>query len=284
MMAGLLRLLAKLRLPALHRIGVVLGWFVYFASPVYATRIRGNLAASGIYHEPEALDRAVRACVGETGKAAIETAKIWFGDTREVEGFTRCDTWSAMEEARAQGRGVLLLVPHLGSFEMIGFYTGQRMPLTALYRPPRLRWLEPLMVAGRGRGHGAVAPANLRGVRLLYKALKRGEIVGLLPDQAPQLGEGVWTDFFGRPAYTMTLVRRLQKQTGAEIVFAYGERLPTGRGFVLHFERFKEGELTEAAMNRTVENLIRRLPAQYLWSYNRHKVPKGVEPPPARTT
>ena len=105
----------------------------------------------------------------------------------------------------------------------------------------------------------------------------------MLPDQAPQLGEGIWTDFFGRPAYTMTLVRRLQKQTGAAVVFAYAERLSDGRGFRLHFERFTGDDLDEASMNRTVENLIRRTPTQYLWSYNRHKVPAGVEPPPPRS-
>ncbi len=284
MTARLLRLLAKLRLSTLHRIGAALGWLVYFGSGVYSMRIRSNIAASGIYGDPADLDRAVHACVAETGKIAVETVKIWFGDVAEIETLIRCDTWSAMEEARARGRGVLLLVPHLGSFEAVGFYTAQRVPMTALYRPPRVAWLEPLMVKGRSRGHGAVAPANLRGVRLLYKALKRGEVVGLLPDQAPQLGEGVWTDFFGRPAYTMTLVRRLQKQTGAAVVFAYGERLPEGRGYVLRFERFDGADLDEATMNRCVENLIRRSPTQYLWSYNRHKIPAGAEPPPARSS
>jgi KDO2-lipid IV(A) lauroyltransferase len=116
-------------------------------------------------------------------------------------------------------------------------------------------------------------------VRLLYKALQRGEAVGLLPDQAPQTGEGAWADFFGRPAYTMTLVKRLQKQTGAAVIFAFAERLPESQGFVLHFERYGGAEIDEHDLNRAVENLIRRKPTQYLWSYNRYKVPKGVSPP-----
>ena len=222
MIAALLRLLAKLRLLTLHRIGTVIGWLVYFASPVYATRIRTNLAASGICKDSTALDDAVRGCVAETGKTALETAKIWFGDPGELAVLTRCSSWNVLEEALAAGRGVLLLSPHLGSFEAAGFYTAQRTRMTALYRPPRMHPLEPLMTAGRARGHATVAPANLRGVRLLYKALKKGEVVGVLPDQAPQVGEGVWADFFGRPAYTMTLVRRLQRQTGAAVVFCYG--------------------------------------------------------------
>jgi Kdo2-lipid IVA lauroyltransferase/acyltransferase len=137
------------------------------------------------------------------------------------------------------------------------------------------------MVRGRSRGKARVAPANLKGVRTLYKALKRGEAIGLLPDQAPQMGEGAWAGFFGRPAYTMTLVRRLTKQTGAAVVFAFAERLPSGKGYVLHFERYAGEDLDEHEMNRAVEALIRRCPTQYLWSYNRHKVPAGVPAPAA---
>ena len=90
------------------------------------------------------------------------------------------------------------------------------------------------------------------------------------------MGEGVWADFFGRPAYTMTLVRRLQKQTGAAVIFAFAERLPGGRGYALHFERYRGDAIDEPAMNRAVEATIRRCPTQYLWSYNRYKVPAGA--------
>jgi Kdo2-lipid IVA lauroyltransferase/acyltransferase len=161
-------------------------------------------------------------------------------------------------------------------------YVAQRVPLTALYRPPRQRWLEPLMIRGRTRGGANVAPATLRGVRTLYKALQRGEAVGLLPDQAPQTGEGVWANFFGRPAYTMTLVRRLQKQTGAAVFFVFAERLSKGRGYVLHLEAYKGDELDETALNRAIEDMVRRCPTQYLWSYNRYKVPHGATAPPSR--
>jgi KDO2-lipid IV(A) lauroyltransferase len=135
------------------------------------------------------------------------------------------------------------------------------------------------MLAGRNRGNARVSPATLRGVRTLYKALQRGEAVGLLPDQAPQVGEGAWANFFGRPAYTMTLVRRLHKQSGAVVVFGYAERLPKGAGYRLHLERFEGAELDERELNARIEALVRRCPTQYLWSYNRYKVPAGVEKP-----
>ena len=280
-MTALLRLLARLPLAWLHRIGEALGWFVYIASPVYAARMRENLDASGIYANNVELRRALKRNIVETGRGAMEIAKVWFDDLDKVEQLVECTTWNAVEEAQREGRGIIFLTPHLGCFEAAAIYTAQRVPLTSLYRPPRQTWLEPLMIKGRSRGNAQVAPANLKGVRTLYKALKRGEAVGLLPDQAPQLGEGAWADFFGRRAYTMTLPGRLQKQTGAAVIFAFAERLPSGKGYLLHFERHRGGVLDEHSLNRAVEDLIRRCPTQYLWSYNRHKVPRGAPSPAA---
>ena len=283
-MTSLLRLLARFPLAWLHTAGAALGWFVYIASPVYAARMRENLGGSGIYTDDATRKRALRKCIAETGKGAVEIAKVWFDDLDKVTGLVECRTWAVIEEAQRDGRGIIFLTPHLGCFEVSAIYTAQRVPLTALYRPPHQRWLEPLMVRGRSRGKARVSPANLRGVRTLYKALQRGEAVGLLPDQAPQAGEGTWADFFGRPAYTMTLVRRLQKQTRAAVIFAFAERLPSGRGYLLHFERYRGDDLDERELNRCVEKLIRSCPTQYLWSYNRYKVPAGAEKPEAART
>lgn len=278
-MSLLLRLLARFPLAWLHTAGAALGWFVYRVSPVYAARMRENLTASGIYTDGERLKRALRECIAETGKGAVEIAKIWFDDLDKVTGLVECHSWDEIEEAKREGRGIIFLTPHLGCFEVCATYTAQRLPLTALYRPPHQRWLEPVMIRGRSRGKARVSPANLRGVRTLYKALQRGEAVGLLPDQAPQMGEGSWADFFGRPAYTMTLVRRLHKQTRAAVIFLFAERLPSGKGYLLHLERYRGDELDERELNRCIEDMIRRCPTQYLWSYNRYKVPAGAPKP-----
>jgi KDO2-lipid IV(A) lauroyltransferase len=279
MILSVLRLLARLPLAWLHAIGAVLGRVVYLASPVYAARMRENLAASGIFASAEALRRALGESIKHTGKGVTEIAKVWFDDAAKVDALVRCDTWDVVERAQREGRGVIFLTPHLGCFEVCALYIAQRIPITVLYRPPRQRWLEPLMIRGRNRGQARVEPATLRGVRAFYKALQRGEAVGLLPDQAPQVGEGAWADFFGRPAYTITLVRRLQKQTGAAVIFVFAERLAHGRGYSLFFERYAQPEIDEGALNHAIEGLIRRCPTQYLWSYNRYKVPKGAEPP-----
>ncbi len=281
MLAAVFRLLARLPLSWLHRGGSALGWLVYWSSPSYAARLRENLYASGVCGGESQCGAVLRAAVAEAGKGLAELVAVWFGKEEYVARLVvECEHWEVVETARKRGKGILFLTPHLGCFEISALYGAQRMPLVVLYRPPKLAWIEPLMIAGRSRWQAVVAPANLRGVRMLYKALARGEAVGLLPDQAPGVGEGAWADFFGRPAYTMTLVRRLQQASGAAVIMAFAERLPAGRGYRLHLDELPAQNLDEAALNRAVEAQVRRCPEQYLWSYNRYKVPAGAVAPP----
>lgn len=280
MIIPVLRLLARLPLSWLHRAGAVLGWAVYGLSPRYRRHLRENLYGSGLCGSAAACRKLLRQAAAETGKGLTELIAVWFGPDKKISGLVRCDAWNVVEEARRGGKGLIFLTPHLGCFEISALYGAQRLPITVLYRPPKLRWLEPLMIAGRSRWQSVAAPATLKGVRMLYKALRRGEAVGLLPDQAPGVGEGAWADFFGRPAYTMTLVSRLQQATGAAVIMAFAERLPQGRGYHLHLQAVPTANLDETALNRAIEDMVRTCPAQYLWGYNRYKVPAGAEPPP----
>ncbi len=275
MIRMLFQCVGRLPLRVLHALGAAAGWLVYVCSPTYARRLRENLRASAVC-APHACAALQRQVVAETGKGAIELAAFWFGPDAALQRWVICDTWADVERARLPGQGILFLTPHLGGFEITAQYIAQRMPITVLYRPPKLRWLEPLMIAGRSRWQSRVAPANLRGVRLFLKALQRGEAVGLLPDQTPGVGEGRWAHFFGRPAYTMTLVSRLCQTTNALLVMMVAERLPRGQGYRLRFEPLPAGGFDETALNRAVETVVRRCPAQYLWGYNRYKVPAGA--------
>jgi Kdo2-lipid IVA lauroyltransferase/acyltransferase len=267
-MVMFLRLLARLPLSWIHAAGAALGWLVYWSSPTYAARLRENLYASGVCKDAAACGALLK---------QAELIAVWFGSDDKVVSYARCESWEVVEAVRRSGQGIIFLTPHIGCFEITAMYIAQRLPITVLYRPPRLRWVEPLMVAGRSRWQASVAPANLKGVRMFYKTLRQGGAVGLLPDQAPGVGEGAWADFFGRPAYTMTLVGRLQQATGAAVIMTYAERLPHGRGYQLHFERIKTEGLDAAALNRAIEDVVRRCPAQYLWGYNRYKVPAGAK-------
>jgi KDO2-lipid IV(A) lauroyltransferase len=283
MLVAVFRLLARLPLSWLHVAGVALGRLVYGCSPSYAARLRENLYASGVCSGEAQCKALLRDAVAEAGKGMTELAAVWFGSDEKVARLVvACEGWNVVEAARARGKGIIIVTPHLGCFEMVSLYFVQRQPMTVMYRPPRLAWLEPLMIAGRSRWQATVAPANLRGVRMLYRTLQHGGTVGLLPDQAPGAGDGVWADFFGRPAYTMTLVARLLRATGATAIMVFAERLPGGRGYHMHFEEVPTAQFDEAALNRAVETQVRRRPEQYLWSYNRYKVPAGAKAPPAK--
>jgi KDO2-lipid IV(A) lauroyltransferase len=157
------------------------------------------------------------------------------------------------------------------------------MPITVMYRSPKIRALEAVMRVGRSRGPAMTSvPADMAGVRAMLKALRRGEAIGVLPDQVPGVGEGEWVSFFGRPAYTMTLLARISEKTGAPVLLCFGERLPKGRGYRFSAEPLPAAQRSESplrVLNRAIEQMIRRRPEQYLWGYNRYKVPAGVQPP-----
>ena len=275
----LFRFLSRWPLRWLHGLGALLGHLAYGLSPTYRRHLRDNMAQAGI-------DVALRPqAIAEAGKQMLELARIWCRTLEETNTqVVTVDGWEHVEMARSTGHGILFLTPHLGCFEITAQFISASSPITVLYRAPKHKGLQTLILSGRQRPDLHLAPADLSGVRTLIKALKRGEAVGMLPDQAPKTGEGIWLDFFGRPAYTMTLAARLS-ETGATVLMAWGERLPDGAGYRLHFSpptQPLDGDTRSRAVqiNREIETLIRRCPSQYLWGYNRYKHPGGAEPPP----
>lgn len=278
---SLFRLAARLPLFALHRIGSVLGWAAYLLSRSYAARMRGNLGYAWAGNDTAGMRGVLHASIAETGKGLAELAWVWQRPLPEVTASVQaCHGWEHVEAARAQGKGIIFLTPHLGCFEVSALYAAERMPITVLYRPPKLLWLEDVMRGGRERAQLRLARTDVGGVRMLHKALQRGEAIGLLPDQVPGKGEGEWADFFGQPAYTMTLVGRLAKSSGAAVLMAYAERLPRGAGFVIHITplHFDHQQNVARQMNVALEEVVRACPTQYLWGYNRYKAPAGSIP------
>jgi Kdo2-lipid IVA lauroyltransferase/acyltransferase len=282
---GLLRLLARLPLRWYHAIGAGLGWIVYWSSARYASRLRDNLRASKVWTDEADYQRILRSAIAETGRQGMEILPLWFRPQSRVTPLVRaCVGEQAVLDAYAQGRGVVLLTPHLGCFEISAIYAAEHFPITVLYRTPRIAWLETLIVAGRGRGQEKLAPASLKGVRLLLKALRDKEAIGVLPDQVPSAGEGEWVEFFERPAYTMTLIGRLCETLDPAVFVAAARRLPHGRGYEIEVEPVVGGVSGADGirrMNAAIEHLVRKHPEQYLWSYNRYKQPRGAPPPPA---
>ena len=282
MLVAIFRFLSTFPLPVLHRLGAALGWLVYLVSPSYRRRMRANLALAGFS------DRLSQA-IAESGKSIVELPFIWCAAPERVSRHASVDNWALVQDTLASGRGIVFLTPHLGCFEIVAQEIALRTPLTVMYRPPRKAALIPLVEGARARHNLMLAPANLSGVRILAKCLKKGQPIGLLPDQVPSDGEGVWADFFGRSAYTMTLPAKLAQMGRARIILTYAERLPRGKGYLIHFVPFDatlDGSAADQArtINAAMEQLIARNPAQYFWSYNRYKVPPGARAPAPETT
>jgi len=290
-MASLVRWLSVCPLRLLHAIGALLGWVVYLLSPSYRRRLIDNATLAGVSPAQR------RAAVAEAGRLVMELPRLWLRPAAQpIADPVRWEGMDRLEPQLADRRGLVLLTPHMGSFELLAqSYAerfGDRKPLTVLYRPARKAWLRKLEETARARPALATAPASLAGVRLMIRALRRGETVGLLPDQVPPDGQGVWVPFFGRPAYTMTLAAKLVQQTGATVALVWSERLPRGAGYVVHVialpaplpER-RAGDDEAAAMaagalaiNRAMEALIHQRPEQYLWGYHRYKTPRQAAP------
>jgi KDO2-lipid IV(A) lauroyltransferase len=286
----LLRLLARLPLRANHALGVVVGRFVFVVSRRYRHRLVENLSASGLVERPDELRAVAHRNAEENGKSLMDLA--WaLTRSEQVAGRVRArHGWECVERLRAHNRPIIFVTPHLGAYDVAGRYLWYQMPILAMYKPHKIPWIDRLL--REGRNHGAapdgtnVAPATFAGVRMVLKHLRRGGCTVLLPDQVPSTGDGEWVEFFGRPAYTMTLPARLQEASGAAIVFCYAERLARGEGFDLHFMSLdhplpQDKRAAAREVNAMIERLIRQCPAQYLWCYNRYKRPRGAPPPPA---
>ena len=285
-MTLLLRLFARLSLKTNHAIGSALGLLAYLFSHNFSQLTYDNLQQSGLGPNEKSFRELLGQNVRETGKGITELIVAWFRPENEVAKLVvEDDGWEHVEAAQKLGKGIIFITPHLGCYDIAGRWLDHKIPTKFLYRAPKMAWVQKLMDAGRDRGEEKMVPADMSGVRTLMKTLKQGGSISILPDQVPGKGEGVWADFFGKSAYTMTLVTRLQNATQAPVMYYFAERLPQGRGYKVWLtpaaEAYSEDRNTAARqLNAALEDLIRQAPTQYLWSYNRYKRPAGAEPPP----
>lgn len=277
----LLRALGHCPLAVLQAIGAVLGWVAWLASPTYRQRLSKHAALAGVGRAD------ARAAIAHAGRMTAEVPWAWRpqSDAR----IARTVQWQGAEHvdaALARGKGLMLVTLHLGGFELsaqaYAARFGARHPITVLYRPARQAWLAAWSARARQRPGMCGAPTTLAGVRQLLRALRSGQAVGVLPDQVPPQGQGVWAPFFGQSAYTMTLVGRLAAQTGATLLLARCERVGRAR-FVLHIEPWPDQPAADSdeatfatALNAALERQILQAPAQYLWGYARYKTPPAA--------
>lgn len=274
-----LRVAGKLPLSALHRLGALIGRCLWLANGRSRLVTERNLALIESTSGVPATAQRVRAVLAETGKSITEVARIWTGDPTDIVALVRNVHGAEILEAMQQsGRGLIVVAPHLGCWELLNYWLAARMSLSIVYRPPKRASLEPFLLRARGALDVEQVRAEGAGVRTIYKRLQAGGAVGILPDQQPRQGEGEFAPFFGVEALTMVLVSRLAQRTNANVLFAYAQRLPHGAGYDMHLrpaaESIADTDLRIActALNSGVEDCVRSAFDQYQWSYKRYSL------------
>ncbi|PJK14243.1 lipid A biosynthesis lauroyl acyltransferase [Lysobacteraceae bacterium NML07-0707] len=280
MLYWLAKLIGLLPMPALRWLGDQLAAF-WLRGQRRESRVAWRSLELAFAHMPEAERRALhKAALQSTGRQMFETLRIWTRPAAENLQLLREGAGIELfDAALGSGRGVIIAAPHHGNWELLNQWLASRTALAILYAPPESArvdaFLRRVRKAQAQDGQVEQIRAEGIGIRQLFKRLQGGGVVGILPDQQPKQGEGVWAPFFGTPASTMTLIGRLAERSGAIVLFAWCERDADGRGFTLHIEAApddiaaKDPQVSATALNAGIEALVRRNPAQYQWTYKR---------------
>ena len=275
LLRALLVLLGHIPLPVLHGSAALIGRIAWYVpnNLKRVTQLHLDLCLSEL---PAAdRERIARLSLIHMAKAVLEAPAIWFGPER------RLLAWLADEPARerlrlalADGQGVIILCPHIGSWELAGMFCASVGRITTLYKPQG-GIVDPVILEGRTRLGAQLVPTSGGGVKSLLHALRKRDMAGILPDQDPPWGAGVFAPLFGLPAHTPELVTRLAARTGAAVWFCYAERLPKGAGFRFHVtpapQQIDDLTLGAAMLNQGIESVLTHLPEQYWWSYKRFR-------------
>jgi len=275
-----LNAIAALPLTVAQLFGASMGLLAYVGSKQYRTFFRPQYeAVIRSKNLPLQLWAAVRA----SGILFSDSLWIWRNPQKALT-LVEVQNWDVVETAINEGHGLVMLTPHLGGFEIIPRVLAQHFPATILYRPSRQTWLNEVVEEGRAYPNMHFVPTNLHGVRQMTRALTRGEAIGILPDQVPSGGEGVWVPFFGRPAYTTPLPARLANRNNTPVVMFTAKRKGLGKGWLMQASRLsplsEDAAISAAELNVAIENAVLVAPEQFIWSYNRYKHPAGAELPP----
>lgn len=275
-----LNVIAALPLTVAQVFGASFGILAYVGSKQYRKLFRPQYeAVVQSKNLPFKLWKAIRA----SGMLFSDSLWIWRNPQKAL-ALVEVQNWDLVEAAISEGHGLVMLTPHLGGFEIIPRVLAQHFPATILYRPSRQAWLNEVVEEGRAYPNMHFVPTNLHGVRQMTRALTRGEAIGILPDQVPSGGEGVWVPFFNRPAYTTPLPARLANRNNTPVVMFTAKRKALGQGWLMQATRLsplsEDATLGATELNIAIENAVLVAPEQFIWSYNRYKHPAGAELPP----
>jgi len=282
MLSTLINLLASLfsaiSLPMNHRIGAGIGWLAWTTRTKLRTITLVNLSLCFPEWSEEQKLRVGKASLIETGKTLTEAFWLWKRPQSDV--LDRLDIVEGehlLRTAQASSRGLIVATPHMGSWEMCCLPLVTDEPVTCFYKPPRMKAIEPLIIAGRKNLGGNVTKLDATGIKHVLMKLKQGHTIGILPDQEPDLANGHFATFFAEQANTMTLLAKFAHKTRSQVLFCYAKRLPKGAGWQLHYLSPSEDVVNQdkatatRSLNESVEQCILGCPEQYMWNYKRFR-------------
>jgi KDO2-lipid IV(A) lauroyltransferase len=287
LIAGLLRVAGSLSLATAQRLGRMVGWLLWRLPTQPRDVTATNLSICLPELTPFQRAELSKASLANTGMTIFEVPLMWEWPVDKCLDLVK-DTQGLelLDEAMADGSGLILLAPHLGNWELTGLFFSSRYKMAALYSPPNVPELEDYMIRVRGRLGSELVRGDRRGLARLAALLREGGVAGILPDQSPRGAGNAFAPFFGMEVKTMTLVAKLMQRTGAKVLMTYTERLSNAEGFRLVVREAEPNldskDLVQAttAMNQSIEHCIRKIPAQYQWEYKRlrHRPPGEINP------
>lgn len=277
------KLFSNLSLAVSHRAGAVVGWLIWAFNGEMRKVSEQNINACFPQLNQKERDALVKKSLIETGKTMAEVPILWQGKEGAFDSkITRVNGKEIFDNAVAAGKGIVVFAPHLGSWEVSGLYLSKHFPMVTMYKPSHIEGVDDLIQNGRTRFGTRLVATDLTGVRQLLQGLKKGDLVGMLPDQDPGRNGGEFAPFFGIPANTMTLANKILTKSGAIGIFCIAKRLDAGEGYEIVIteanKTLSNEDIEQAitAMNADLEKIILTCPEQYQWSYKRFKTqPNG---------
>ena len=276
--------MALLPYNATRTVGNAIGTLIWFLKLRSAKNTEANLRyCFPAMREPQRKALAQQS-LQHTGRLMAEAGIIFHWDEVQLnELITGVDGFAPLQQALDEHRGILVLAPHFGNWELFALHFG-RYNFMALYDPPKIAAIDAMIRDSRQRTGATLLPIDAQGVRGVLQNLKRGQPVSILPDQVPTRSAGVYAPFFERPALTMTFAHRLIRSTDPLVVLGTCTRRENGFRIAFHEVAVavysEDVDESVKAMNEAIEVIVRKDPAQYQWEYKRFKKPPpdGVDP------
>ena len=268
---------ALLSLKNNHRIGGLFGWLISITPNRHHFVTTTNVQICFPDMPESQQQQLIKNSLIETGKTATEISAMWCWSKEKLyQSIKSIKGEEFLQQALKDNKGVILACPHLGNWELLGQYLADKYPTTCMYQKPKVSQLDSIIRNGRQRFGVKLVPTDNQGIRSMLKSIKNNEVVCILPDQEPSEGNGVFAPFFGIQAYSMILISRFAKKTGATVLSIVGKRLKNGEGYEIIFkplDQIAEGSLEESVtyLNSEMEKCIDDIPEQYQWSYKRFR-------------